>query len=111
MRIVLAKFLPDEPKAKSKDKSKGKKGKGFALMHRMMIGGGMNRIGDLTPMMALLTKFMVGMTLIGKMNLGMKVGQVTLGNSMRLRSPVLSLIWIPVKPRKRNERKKSQQEV
>ena len=77
------------------------------MTHHTMTGGGMNRIGDLIPMMVLLIKFMVGMTLIGKMNLGMKVGQVTLGNSKRLRSPVLNLIWIPVKPRKRNQRKKS----
>ena len=123
MRIVLAKVLVVTPKMNPKERVRAKvrerkekvlHGKANLMkfmMHHMMIGGGMNRIGDLTPMMALLIKFMVGMTLIGKMNRGMKVGQVTLGNSMRLRSPVLSLIWIPVRPRKRNQRKKSQWEV
>ena len=119
MRIVLAKVLVVTPKMNPKERVRakvrerkekvlhGKVNSMKFMMHHMMTGGGMNKIGDLTPMMARLTKSMVGMILIGRMDLGMKVGQVTLGNSKRLRSPVLNLSRIQVKPRRRNQKKKS----
>lgn len=118
VQIVLVKVLDPPmttPKERIKEKVRERKEKGLHvrvnlmkfLILPMMIGGGMNKVGDPTRMMGLLIKSKVGMIRLGKMNPGMKVGRTTLGNSKRLRFPVLSLIWMQIKPGKRNRKMKS----